>query len=175
MLKWPILIISFTILTTAQAAFFSALPAPFSSLDLSLIAVIGLVASFRPNFAYVAAASGGLARDLVTSAPVGSHVVMAVLTAAILIMLFERVITNLSFISFAALNAAGFLICQALHAALCIMTAATTGGGNFWSVDGALSLAAALTVQVSAASFLLLTAKASGKFFRNRFLYTDHA
>lgn len=174
MLKWPILIISFTILTTAQAAFFSALPAPFSGLDLSLIAVIGLVASFRPNFAYVAAASGGLARDLVTSAPIGSHVVMAVLTAAILIMLFERVITNLSLISFAALNAAGFLICQALHAALRIMTAVTTGG-NFWSVDGALSLAAALAVQVSAASFLLLTTKASGKFFRNRFLYTDHA
>lgn len=177
MLKWPALIIVFLAFMAAQAAFFSALPTPLNGIDLCLIAVIGLVASFRPSHAYAAAAAGGLARDLVTSAPVGSNVFVAVAVAALLVLLFERVVTNLSVISFAALNAAGYLAYGLLAAILGFFQGAA-GGGSFlsaWTANRALSWAAALPLQVIAGVALLLASRLIHRYLRTRFLYSEHA
>ncbi len=163
MLRWPALIILSMLFMSAQASFFSALPAPFNGIDLGLIAVIGLVASFRPRHALIAAAAGGLARDLVTAAPIGLNLLLAAAVTWLLIALFDRVVTNLSLISFAALNAAGFVSFAAL--------AAVTGRPAF----GAYHFIQALLLQLAAGVTLLLAARLAGRYLRRRFLYADHA
>lgn len=172
MLKWPILIIAFMAFMAAQTAFFSGLPAPFNGVDLYLIAVTGLIASFRPGPAYAVALAGGLARDLATAAPVGTHTVVAFAVAALLNLLFERVITNLSLLSFSVLNAVGYLAYGILAAALQAAGGLTAGHSL---AAGALDFGGALLAQTAAAALLLLTLRLISRQIRTRFLYSEHA
>jgi hypothetical protein len=174
--RWAAVILGSMLLATVQAAFFSALPTPASSIDLVLIVVVGLIASFQPRYAYAAAMSGGLARDAVSSAPPGLHMTIGLLTAFVLVLVFERVITNLSFVSFAALNAVGFTLYWVVLAFGHVIVDLTLGQPVGRSVStGAASLLGGIIAQTSASLLLLLVVKNLGKYFRTRFFISEHA
>jgi len=174
--KWAAIILGSMLLVTMQAAFFSAMPAPASSIDLVLVAIIGLIANFRPRYAYAAAAAGGLAQGVISSAPPGVHVAVGLLTAFMLTLLFERIITNLSFISFAALNAIGFTIYWVIFAFCRMIADLTLGQPVGRSVPAsATDLLGGVILQTAASLLLLFVVKNLGKYFRMRFFFSEHA
>jgi rod shape-determining protein MreD len=174
--KWPIIIIGSALLTTFQAAFFSALPAPAYSIDLLLVVIIGFIAGFRPRYAYAAAITGGLVQDVLSSSSPGMHILIAILAVFVLNLLFERIITNLSFISFAALNAVGFTIYWTAAAAMNALVDLTLGRPLGWSfASSAAALFLGMILQVAVGLSILLIFKNLARFFRMRFIFSEHA
>ena len=173
MFRWLGLIIAFILLSALQTAFFSAWPAPWRSLDLTLVAVVGLIVSFRPRQAFVAAAAAGFAADALTSSPIGAHAVLMLLSAFLLNLLFERVITNVSVLAFAAMNVAAYLLTAGIGAAWDLASALTVGspGG---SSAGAPGFLAALVLQAALSLAAILLARAVRRSVLSRFLLTSH-
>lgn len=173
--KWLAIILGSALLMTFQAAFFSAWPAPADSVDLMLVLIIGFVASFQPRYAYAAAATGGLVQDILSSSPPGLHISLALLTASVVNLLFLRVITNLSLISFAALNAVGFVFFRVSAAAMGLLVDLTLGRTIDRSfAAGAVDLFWGMAVQITASALLLLVFKYLAGLFRTRFFFSEH-
>ena len=176
MFRWSAVILSCLGLALLQTAFLSALPAPWRGLDLVLIAVVGLVANFRSKYAFGAIAAAGLVQDILTSSAAGWHIFLGVAVVLAVSALFARIITNISWLSFAALNAVGYLLAAALAAGLGLAGDLTFGRplGRPTAAGAGLFLLE-LLLQVAASLLALLAAKALKKAVRSRFIFADHA
>lgn len=94
-----------------QAAFVASLPPPLCGINLVVIAITLFVSAFRFENALTAAAAAGLTLDLLTGTPTGVQGAIVLASAGAAIIIFTRILTNVSISSFAVLNiAAGTVV-----------------------------------------------------------------
>lgn len=157
-----------------QVAVVAAWPAPFGRLLLPLLLITALIGVFRFEQALLVAVAAGLTLDLLIGTVWGSQPLALLLTTGLLFVMFIRVITNVSVVSFVALNAIGYLLLTGLNWVARAFTDSLHGltlpHGGTWS-DWAFGLAA----QVMLAAACLMTTRFIGDRLMRRFFLTRHA
>lgn len=101
------------LLAAISGAFLSGLSGPFDRIDLTLIVACGLIGVFRPTEALAAALGAGLFWDALTGSPPGAHLLAMPLAVWISDLSFRRLLSNLSWPSFAVLNGLAYLFTYA--------------------------------------------------------------
>lgn len=159
------------ILSVVQAAFFSALPAPISLLQLPLVLMTGLVTGFRFRLALLAALAGGMTLDILTPSGRGIPVLILLAVTAALILLFTRTFTHLTAPSFIAINAAGFAFYHFLVFVFGIVRNVLAGFPRMPDVSAErfVLLAVGFILQTALTALLLLAGKKMKKVFLSTF------
>ncbi|MFA6603543.1 MAG: hypothetical protein WCT10_01720 [Patescibacteria group bacterium] len=171
MSAWYLLIIGVPILTLAQTTGSAFLPPPWSTADPTLILAVGLVANFRNRQALAVAVISGFILDILLAAPPGAEIFARTTAILATILAFNLIFTNLSYLSFAALNALTYLASRLIFT---LIGLAAGWPGILRLADQAWTdwlgwFAADLAVQLAAALVLMFLARRTGRFFLNRF------
>lgn len=145
-------------LALVRSAFLSAQPFPLPALDLALIATIGLIATYRFPQALALAAASGLTRDALTAEPFGVQSAIAFTLTMLLIILFTRVFTDISFLSVSIMSASGFALERGLQwLAASVMHLFGVGGGAESSDVGSFLAALLLQLALCLAALLFIS------------------
>lgn len=162
-----IVLILAVILSILQAAFFSALPAPFSMLQLPLVLIIGLVTGFRFRQALLAGLASGVTLDILTPPGRGIPVLIMLAVSLALILLFTRTLTHLTVPSFIAINLAGFMLYHLLSLIFGVISNVLAGFPHLpnFSFDRMVLMAVSLLLQTMLAAVLLLVGTKMKKMF----------
>lgn len=160
-------------LAALHASFFTALPSPISSIDLSLVLIVGLVGAFRFRDAILAAACVGATTDTLSAMPFGTHLMIDIIVTILTILLFTRIFTNHSWPGLLSLNAVAFII---LHSMLTLtrLGRAVLGGFSTHAAIGNATLSgalAALALQIAATLIVMLLFTTLRRTFA-RFFFT---
>lgn len=137
-------------LALVEAAVFATFPGPVPLIHFSLIVIVNLVTSFRVGTAWASAFAAGLMLDVIMPWPAGCGTLAMLMTVALSVPLSTRVLTHVSVASVVGLNAAVFIVFQAV-AALYRASADLVAGQGFriWPVAGFVPLLSALAIQLS--------------------------
>ena len=171
MSSWYLILLGVPLLTLVQASESAFLPPPWSSVDLTLILAVGLVAAFRTRQALIVALISGFVLDILLAAPPGAGIFAR--TAAILIasLAFTRVFTNLSYLSFTALNALAYIVSRLIFTliGLAVGWPGVIRIADLARTDWFAWFAADLAIHLAIALLLVLLIRKTGRYFLRRF------
>ena len=140
-----------------SVAFLSAYPAPPALLVLPILLIVGLLFSFRFRSAFAAAVAAGIVGDAIANSG-GERLLILLATAAAVFVLFTRIITHVSSISFLAMNAIGFAVAGATWLVLRSVSLAFHGiaVSELFTARAARTAGAAIILQTLVAAAVLL-------------------
>ncbi len=146
MLRALLLFMAAALAGIAQASFVRALPAPYSSLQLPLILIVGLVTVFRAREAFAAAFIAGLTLDALSSLPTGTETAVLLAVTVCTVLLFNRIFTHHSWVGTVGLNAAIFSLQHLAYVIVDLLRSVFTGipysllptAASFWAFLSAL-------------------------------------
>jgi len=171
MSSWYLILLGAPLLTLVQASESAFLPPPWSGIDLTLILAIGLVTAFRTRQALAVALISGFILDILLAAPPGAGIFAR--SAAILIasLAFTRVFTNLSYLSFTALNALAYIVSRLVFTliGLAVGWPGVIRPTDLGRPDWLGWFAAGLAIHLAAALALVFLARRTGRYFLRRF------
>jgi len=164
------------LLAAVSGALLSGFPAPFGRLDLTLIVACGLIGVFRPTDALAAALGAGLFWDALTGLPPGAHLLAMPLAVWAADLIFRRLLSNLSWPSFAVLNGLAFFFTYSILGAINAVANRLAG----WPAAGRFTewLGALLTATLFQVLFALLSlwiARVMAARLATRYLRWKHA
>ena len=107
-------IILIILVACLQIAFISALPAPFNNINLAMIVLIFLIFLNDFNLVLTWALALGLVSDFYSFYPFGIYTLTYLLSAIILKIILDHLLTNRSQYSFLAMNIFGVLVFKIL-------------------------------------------------------------
>jgi len=171
MSSWFLILLGVPLLTLLQASASAFLPPPWSGFDLTLILAVGLVAAFRTRQALAVAVISGFILDILLAAPPGAGIAARAAAVLIASLAFTRIFTNLSYLSFAALNALAYITSRLIFTLIGLVTGwpgvirfadlGRTGWPGWFAADLAVHLAAAI--------ILVFLVRRTGRYFLRRF------
>lgn len=134
--------VAFAALATFHYAFLVPLGGPLRRIDLPLIGIVALIASFKFSDAYVAAFTVGAVAEAIFPGIPGLLLISRLLVARLTVALFLRVFTGASLVGVLALNAAAFGISAILGAASSAIEAGSFSSPLLlrWSMDAVREL-----------------------------------
>lgn len=101
-----------------QASLISALPFPFSTLNLPLMMIVLAITHFAFRRAYIYAFVSGCIVDLLSPHPFGMALIALLIVTAIFIFICTRVVTHLSFIGTITFSAGSFFLYHLIFTAM---------------------------------------------------------
>ncbi|OGL73967.1 hypothetical protein A3C96_00140 [Candidatus Uhrbacteria bacterium RIFCSPHIGHO2_02_FULL_60_10] len=165
-LRWILAVLAVVTLEVILAPF---LPGPLRLLRPSLLLVMAAVTQFRFNKAVVGAVGIGLLADILAAVPGGGHVFGMVLTVIVMIVLFTRVLTNVSLPALAGLNAASFIVYYGTYLSFRVAQESLNGHLVFWSVSWP-ALVAAFFLQTFGGLIFHWSVRRSRDWFESSFI-----
>jgi rod shape-determining protein MreD len=163
------------LLAAVSGAFLSGLSAPFGRVDLTLIVACGLIGVFRPTEALAVALGAGLSWDALTGSPPGAHLLAMPLAVWVSDLAFRRLLSNLSWPSFAVLNGLAFLLTYAILGAVGAAANRLAGwSAPFGFVEWFGSLLSAALMQVLVALIGLWLARVLANRLATRYIKWRH-
>jgi hypothetical protein len=171
-LRATLIIITSALLGILQAGFVRVLPSPLDGMMLPIVFVVGLIATFRFQEAFLAAFVSGLMMDVLSSLPPGTETVAMLALTGATIVLFTRIFTNYTLAGTFGINAAAFLMARALYWTIGAVRATFEGisYSTMPSAASAWTLVSSLLVQLVVALVAIGLSAAAARAF-SRFFY----
>ncbi len=138
-----------------QSSFITALPRPWSAVELPLLFVVALVCNFRFDDALIAAGTSGVVLGMLSPTPFGIVAAVWIALAAGIIALFTTVFTNHAWPGVLGINAVAYLALRAAVTATGMIAAAFSNAPTIGIAVDPVGLLSSLGVQLVAAAALL--------------------